>query len=49
MSTLNERLDEIIEEFEGLDDWMDRYSVIIDMGNEHASARRIVEDRRQPD
>ncbi len=33
MSTVNERQDEIIEEFEGLDDWMDRYSVIIDMGN----------------
>ena len=33
MSTINERQDEIIEEFEGLDDWMDRYSVIIDMGN----------------
>jgi len=33
MSIINERQDEIIEEFEGLDDWMDRYSVIIDMGN----------------
>ena len=33
MSTVNERQDEIIEEFEGLDDWMDRYAVIIDMGN----------------
>ena len=33
MSTVNERQEEIIEEFEGLDDWMDRYSVIIDMGN----------------
>ena len=33
MSIVNERQDEIIEEFEGLDDWMDRYAVIIDMGN----------------
>ena len=33
MSTVNERQEEIIEEFEGLDDWMDRYAVIIDMGN----------------
>ena len=33
MSTVNQRQDEIIEEFEGLDDWMDRYQVIIDMGN----------------
>lgn len=31
--TLNETQDEIIEEFEGLTDWMDRYAYIIDMGN----------------
>lgn len=31
--TINEAQDEIIEEFEGLDDWMDRYALIIDMGN----------------
>ncbi len=31
--TINESQDEIIEEFEGLDDWMDRYALIIDMGN----------------
>lgn len=31
--TINEKQDEIIEEFEGLDDWMDRYGMIIDMGN----------------
>lgn len=33
MATINELQDEIIEEFEGLDDWMDRYAVIIEMGN----------------
>ncbi len=33
MNTINEIQDEIIEEFEGFDDWMDRYQVIIDMGN----------------
>ena len=33
MKTINELQDEIIEEFDGLDDWMDRYAVIIDMGN----------------
>lgn len=32
--TINEKQDEIIEQFDGLDDWMDRYGVIIDMGNE---------------
>lgn len=31
--TINEKQDEIIEEFSGLDDWMDRYGMIIDMGN----------------
>ena len=31
--TINDKQDILIEEFEGLDDWMDRYSVIIDMGN----------------
>ncbi|MBR1551836.1 MAG: SufE family protein [Muribaculaceae bacterium] len=33
MATINELQDEIIEEFEGLDDWMDRYAYIIDLGN----------------
>lgn len=33
MSTINDIQDEIIEEFEGFTDWMDRYQVIIDMGN----------------
>lgn len=31
--TINEKQDEIIEEFSQLDDWMDRYSLIIDLGN----------------
>ncbi|MCQ2289137.1 MAG: SufE family protein [Muribaculaceae bacterium] len=33
MNNINDIQDEIIEEFEGFDDWMDRYQVIIDMGN----------------
>ena len=33
MSTINETQDEIIEEFEGFTDWMDRYAYIIDLGN----------------
>lgn len=32
--TINELQDEIIEEFSELDDWMDRYQMLIDMGNE---------------
>lgn len=31
--TINETQDEIIEEFEGLNDWMDRYAYIIELGN----------------
>lgn len=31
--TINETQDEIIEEFDGLTDWMDRYAYIIDLGN----------------
>ncbi len=32
--TINEAQDEIVEEFSELDDWMDRYQVLIDLGNE---------------
>lgn len=32
--TINEIQDEIIDEFSGLDDWMDRYQLLIDLGNE---------------
>lgn len=31
--TINEKQDEIIDEFSGIDDWMDRYGYIIDLGN----------------
>ena len=34
--TINELQDEIIEEFSGLDDWMDKYQLLIDLGNEQA-------------
>lgn len=32
--TINDIQDEIIEEFEQFDDWMDRYALLIDLGNE---------------
>lgn len=32
--TINEIQDEIIEEFEDFTDWMDRYQMLIDLGNE---------------
>ena len=32
--TINERQNEIIDEFSGFDDWMDKYQLLIDLGNE---------------
>ena len=32
--TINDIQDEIIEEFQDLDDWMDRYQLLIDMGSD---------------
>ncbi len=32
--TINEAQDEVIEEFSDLTDWMDRYQLLIDLGNE---------------
>ena len=34
--TINEAQDEIIEEFGGFDDWMDKYQLLIDLGNAQA-------------
>lgn len=31
--TIDQKQDEIIEEFSEVDDWMDRYGMIIDLGN----------------
>ncbi len=31
--TINERQDEIIEEYQDFDDWMDRYQLLIDLGS----------------
>ena len=36
MKTINELQDEVIEEFSELDDWMDRYQLLIDLGNDQA-------------
>lgn len=32
--TINEAQDEVIEEFEDFTDWMDKYQMLIDLGNE---------------
>ena len=31
---INQRQDEIVEEFSDFDDWMDRYALLIDLGNQ---------------
>ena len=36
MKTINELQDEVIEEFSEFDDWMDKYQLLIDLGNEQA-------------
>ena len=34
MKTINELQDEVIAEFSDFDDWMDKYQLLIDLGNE---------------
>ena len=34
MQTINEIQDEVIEEFSVFDDWMDKYQMLIDLGND---------------
>ena len=34
MKTINELQDEVIEEFNDFDDWMDKYQLLIDLGSE---------------
>ena len=31
--TINELQDQVIEEFADFDDWMDKYALLIDLGN----------------
>lgn len=34
--TINQAQDQVIEEFSDFDDWMDKYQLLIDLGNEQA-------------
>ena len=34
MKTINELQDEVVEEFSDFDDWMDKYQMLIDLGND---------------
>lgn len=51
METINEVQDEIIEEFSGFDDWMDKYQLLIDMGSgqeplpeEYKTEQNLIDD-----
>lgn len=46
MSSINEVQDEIIEAFAGLNDWMDKYSYIIELGN---AVEPLEEKHKTPD
>lgn len=45
MSVLNERQDKVIEEFSVFDDWMDKYSYLIDLGKELP----VLDERKKDD
>lgn len=46
MSTIEQRQQELISEFADIDDWMDRYAYIIDLGN---ALPEIDEAKKTPD
>ena len=46
MSKINEVQDEIIDEFSGLSDWMDKYAYIIELGN---AVEPLEERHKTPD
>ena len=46
MSAINEVQDEIIEEFAGISDWMDKYAYIIELGN---AVEPLEEKHKTPD
>ena len=44
--SINELQDEVIAEFSDFDDWMDRYQLLIDLGNEQ---EMCIRDRNASD
>lgn len=53
MKTINELQNEVIEEFSDFDDWMDKYQLLIDLGNEQEplapNIKQNKPDRRLPE
>ena len=45
MKTINELQNEVIEEFSDFDDWMDKYQLLIDLGNKNRSTRNIKQNK----
>lgn len=45
MKTIEQRQQELVDEFSDIDDWMDRYSYIIDLGN---SLPEIDDSKKKP-
>ena len=44
MKTINELQDEVIEEFSDFDDWMDKYQLLIDLGNDQQPGNHAVRE-----
>ena len=47
--TINELQDNVIEEFADFDDWMDKYALLIDLGNSLPPLEEKYKTERQPD
>ena len=43
MATINELQDEVVEEFQDFTDWMDKYQMLIDLGNELAPLDDLID------
>lgn len=55
MKTINELQNEVIEEFSDFDDWMDKYQLLIDLGNEqeplapeYKTEQNLIDGCREP-
>ena len=44
--SINELQDEVIAEFSDFDDWMDRYQLLIDLGNEQERSTKSIRPNR---
>ena len=47
--TINEAQDEVIAEFSDFDDWMDRYQLLIDLGNDLGNEQAPLDEKYKTD